>query len=426
MPHRPLSAWVAAVPLAPDGVARWDRADDVNFGDERADARALPELAGAWRREAVPVSLGYLALGLVPEFGRAVVLELDDLARPIRVTRAGADVIARIEDGWPGADVSPADATVLAGEEFAVRDLLLTRLVEDGDPPRELFHILPWHQVDRLSRNVTEMLGGAAPGELIELDHWFASAGSRFTAALEQLDEGLRDQDPALARVAATALCTRLLDVVPARLPGLTRTALARLVGSLGQADPFLGYCARRAAARLAPGAAAREARPIRLDTRLAAAADTAVGVRSESRDGAREPFAVQLVVTAAGRVEVVVSAPLPLDLRALVDDAYTVMLLPVKITGEGVATRYLIPLLASGGRLVGRLDLPVPSGRFVAADIDGPPIGVAEAAFLSPGEVRRSIHGLRTLSGRALWNQIAELLPAGNPLRELIAGATE
>jgi hypothetical protein len=254
MVHRPLSTWVAVVPLAADGVAQWDPADDVNFGDERADARTLPELAAAWRRAAVPVSLGYQALGLVREPGAPVVLELDDLARPVRVTSAGADVIARIEDGWPGADVSPADAAVLAAEVPALRDLLLTRLVADGDPPPGLFHILPWDRVDRLAQDVTGMLSGAGPGELIELAHWFAAAGSRFTAALEQLDEGLRRGEAELVREAGAALCDRLLAVRVARLPDYTRQAMAALVGALASRDPSLALASDRVAARLRGG----------------------------------------------------------------------------------------------------------------------------------------------------------------------------
>jgi hypothetical protein len=101
-------------------------------------------------------------------------------------------------------------------------------------------------------------------------------------------------------------------------------------------------------------------------------------------------------------------------------------MLLPVKVTGEGGSTRYLLPLRASGGRLSGRLDLPVPAGRFVETDADGPPIGVTEAAFLSPDEVQRSIRGVRSRAGRAPWNRVAALLPETHPLRALITGETE
>jgi hypothetical protein len=101
-------------------------------------------------------------------------------------------------------------------------------------------------------------------------------------------------------------------------------------------------------------------------------------------------------------------------------------MLLPVRVTGEDGSTRYLIPLRHSDGRLSGRLDLPVPAGRFVETDVSGPPIGVAEAAFLSAAEVRRSIRGLRTRRGRALWTQLAMLLPRAHPLRAVIAAEPE
>jgi hypothetical protein len=96
-------------------------------------------------------------------------------------------------------------------------------------------------------------------------------------------------------------------------------------------------------------------------------------------------------------------------------------MLVPVRVTGEGGSTRYLIPLRSSDGLLSGRLDLPVPAGRFVEADTDGPPIGAAEAAFLSLAEVQRSIRGVRTRSGRTPWRQLAELLPEASPLRAVI-----
>jgi hypothetical protein len=404
--------------------AAWSPPTDINYGDERADARALPEFSDGWQRRAIQLNTGYLALGLVLGASSEAVIELDNRARPVRVSEAAAGIIGRLEDSWPDAALTGGDLAVLAREDHVVRYLLADRLVAEGDPPPELFHILPWELVTQLAGQLTDMLAGAAaPTAVIVLGHWFTSAGSRFTAALEQLDEGLRDQDLLLARIAATALCARLLDQAPARLPAPTRTALGRLAVSLDRVDPFLRFAARRAAARLVPGADAGEARAPRLSTRLAAAADTAAGVRTESRDTVRDPFVLQLMVTATGRAEVVVSAPLPPDLRDRVDYTYAVMLLPVRITGEQAATRYLVPLRRSGGQLTGRLDLPVPVGRFVEADIDGPPIGAAETAFLRPDEVRFSIRGLRTRSGRAPWSQIAELLPTAHPLREVIAG---
>jgi hypothetical protein len=422
MAHRPLSAWIGSAELSASGTARWDYPPAVNYGDERADARALPEFADGWQRRAIALDVGYPALGLVRPGSGEVVIELDNYARPVPASAAAAGVISRAEDSWPDGALSSADLAVLAREDKTVGYLLADRLAAEGDPPAELFHVLPWELVDQLAERVASMLDGAPPAqEVIELGHWFGPAGSRFTAALEQLDEGLRGRDPAVARVGATALCARLLVVDPARLPEPTRLALAGLAGRLAQADPFVAFTARRAAARLRPGDAAPGASAIRLGTRLPAAANSVTGVRTESLDAAREPFTVRLLVTATGRADISVSAPMSESLERLVHDSYGVMLVPVRVTGEGGSTRYLIPLRSSDGLLSGRLDLPVPAGRFVEADTDGPPIGAAEAAFLSLAEVQRSIRGVRTRSGRTPWRQLAELLPEASPLRAVI-----
>jgi hypothetical protein len=419
MPHRPLSAWIGAAELSADGTARLRYPPDVNHGDERADARDLPEFTDGWQRRAIALGPGSPVLGLVRPGAGEAVIELDDYARPVRVSQAAAVVISRAEETWPDSALSVADLAVLAGEDKTVGYLLADRLAAEGNPSPELFHVLPWQLVDELAGQVTAMLDGAAPPAAVtELGHWFAPAGSRFTAALEQLDEGLRGQDPALARVAATALCSRLLAVDSARLPEPTRLALAGLAARLDEADPFITFTARQAAARLLPGAGAVAASPIRVRSRLTPAADSATGIRTESGDAAREPFTVRLLVTATGRAEISVSAPLPEAGERSVLDAYGVMLVPVRVG----STRYLIPLRAADGRLSGRLDLPVPAGPTVEADTDGPPVGAAEAAFLSPDEVQRSIRALRTRAGRALWRQLAELLPVTSPLRVVIA----
>lgn len=418
MPHRPLSAWIGAVELSANGTARLRYPPDVNHGDERADARDLPEFSDGWQRRAIILDAGSPALGLVRPGSGEAVIELDNYARPVRASQAAAGVISRAEDAWPDNALSSADLAVLADEDKTVGYLLADRLAAEGNPPPELFHVLPWELVDELAGQVTAMLdGGAPPAEVIELGHWFAPAGSRFTAALEQLDEGLRGQDPELARVAATALCSRLLAVDPARLPEPTRLALAGLAARLDQADPFVAFTASRAAARLLPGADPVAARPIRVRSRLAAAADSATGVRTLPGDAERDPFTLRLLVTAAGRAEISVSAPLEAAERSVLD-TYGVMLVPVRVGSTG----YLIPLRDADGRLTGRLDLPVPAGPVVEADMDGPPVGAAEAAFLSPDEVQRSIRALRTRSGRAPWRQLAELLPETSPLRAVIA----
>jgi hypothetical protein len=427
MTHRPLSAWIAKAEPSAFGTVRWVSPAAINYGDERADARSLPEFDDGWQRRAVALDGGYLSLGLVRDTSGETVIELDNHARPVRVSAPAAALINRIEDSWPESPLTDADLVILAGEDKAVRYMLADRLADEGDPPPELFHILPWDLVDRLAGQVADILDGATPAPVItELGHWFTPVGSRFTAALEQLDEGLRDHDPLLARVAATALYSRLLEVKPGRLPQSTRLALARLAETLGQANPFLAFMTRRVIAWLSPGDEMVEDRAPRLSSDLPAAADTDTGVRTESLDAAREPFTVQLIVTATGRAEVAVSAPLSDDLQSQVSSSYGVMLLPVRVAGAASSTRYLIALRYADSRLSGRLDLPVPAGPFVEADIDGPPIGVTEAAFLSATDVRRSISGVPTNAGRAMWAQLATQLPQAHPLRAVIAGETE
>lgn len=423
MPHRPLSTWVTAVPLTGAGTARWEPGE-VNFGDERSDARTLPEFNSGWDRRAVALDLGYSALGLVR--AASAVVELDSLAMPVRVSGNGADVIARIEDQWPAAPVSAAAAGVLAAEGIAVRHLLLARLAAEGQPAPALFHILPWDLVERLAEDVTAMAGGAEPQPVIELGHWFTSAGSRFTAALEQLDEGLRSGDAVMARVAATALCDRLRTVDAARLPAATRRALARLVTTLPERDRFLRFAAMQAAQRLEDDSTSNaQLTPVRLDTLLPAAADSTTGIRTESRQAQREPFTLRLTVMATGRVQISIQAPVTPDPSAWLAKAYGVMLQPVTIADAAGTARYLIPLRYSEGEVSGRISIAVPRGRFVEADIDGPPIGAAEARHLSATEAERSIRGLRTRAARMPWVQLAALLPPAHPLRALIEKET-
>ena len=426
MSHRPLSTWVVPVRLSVGDSARWEPPRDVNYGDERADARALPAFAAGWHRRAIALDIGYRSLGLVREAPDEAVIEVDDLARPVRVTDRGAQVISRMEDDWPDASVSADDLAVLAGEEVEVRYLVVARLAAEGHPPPALFHILPWDLVNRLADQVTAMLSGAAPLQVIALRHWFTPVGSRFTAALEQLDEGLREQDPAIIRIAATALCGRLLEVDTSRLPRSTRQALAGLVTALRPVDGFLAFTAARAAGWLTRDGnavkAAREPRVLRLGTRLPSAADTEEEIRTQSRDAVREPFTVRLTVTATGRAEITVSARLPEDQLPWVTRAYGVILVPVRVAAADGSTRYLLPLGYSDGEVSGRLNLAVPPGDFVEADLDGPPIGAAEASLLNVTEVERSIRALRTRSAREMWSQLATLLPRAHPLRAVIA----
>lgn len=435
MAHRPLSKWITAVELTEDGVAQWSPLADVNYGDEQVNARALPRFSDGWRRQAIPLNVGYLALGLVHDGSGEAVIEVDDHARPVRVSEAAARVIGRLEDSWPDVPRPVPGLAVFEGEGEAVRYLLAERLAAafrpPQDPPAELFHILPWKLVDRLTEQVAWALDGIAPPpDVIELRHWFNPADAKFTAALEQLDEGLRDreQDPALARVAATALCSLLLEAVPERLPELTRAALAQLTERLAQEYPLLAFTARRARQLLLEG----EAEPVEAlrqelrSSSSSAAADTGTEAQRKSIVVVREPFTVRLAVPAGdeGEVAVEVSAPLSPDPQDGLIKPYGVVLFPVKITDEVGTTRYVIALRSVDNSLSGGLELPLPSGDFVEADIDGPPFGVSEVVALSLDEVRHSIRPLQTWSDLEPWNQVAESLSETDPLRALITEA--
>jgi hypothetical protein len=419
--HKPLSTWVTAVRYSAGVPVQWLQLTDVNFGDERVDARDLPEFSDGWRRQAILLDRGYRALGLVRDDSGEAVVEVDNHVRPVPVSEGAAAIIGRLEDSWPDGALSDTDLTDLAGEDKIVGYLLADRLGDEGNPPPELFRILPWNLVDELTAQLDGLLNGdQPPDDIVELGHWFTPVGSRFTAALEQLDEGLRAPDATLSRVAASALCAQLLALEdPARVPERTRNALAALAGRLGEVDPFLQFAGRRAAARLRPGHAIEEEPPVRLSTELAPAAGTETEVRTESAAMARPPFTVELVVTETGQAEITVSAP-PADLGDRVSSSYGVMLIPVRVSGDDRTTRYLIPL-QPWPDLSGELDVELPDGEFIEVDIDGPPVGIAEAASLDRDEVQRSIEVLRTDTGLEPWALIASRLAPAHPLRALI-----
>lgn len=422
--HRPLSIWTATVPASATGTPAWPRGAVVNDGDERADARRLRKFAQGWRRRGVPLDQGGQALGLVHRGTGETVVELDELAMPIAVTEAGLRVITRLEEGWPDATPSAADTEVLARERIEVRRLLLARLADEGRPPGELFHILPWDHVTRLADDLNALMHGGAPSQVIRLRHWFRPVGPRFTASLEQLDEGIRDNDRGLIRVAATSLCTRLTDLDPARLPADTRASLATLVDALTRENRFLGYTAAEVTGSLRGEGRSVPAAP-RMDTVLldAGASD---GIRRESQEFERAPFTVRVAVASTGHVTVSARTVLRPGEDRLLVEGYGVMLLPVRILHARGSTRYWVVLEPSEAFLGGSLPLPIPTGDFVEADVDGPPIGVMEAASLGAEEVERSIGAVETGSHLDLWERIADALPLSHPLRDVIGRAVQ
>ena len=298
---------------------------------------------------------------------------------------------------------------------------MVARLAAEGHPPPALFRILPWELVDRLADQVTAMLGGAAPLQVIALRHWFTPVGSRFTAALEQLDEGLRDQDPAIIRVRRHRLvrapagsgCIAVADADP---PG---AGPAGHRAAVGQRFPRVHG---GEGGRLTRDGDAGELRPLHVGTRLPAAADTQEEIRTRSRDMLREPFTVRLTVTATGRAAITVSARLPDDQLPWVTGAYGVMVVPVRVTAAAGSTRYLLPLRHLDGEVSGRLNIAAPLVISSRPTWPGPPIGADEASLLDMTEVERSIRALRTRSDRDMWRQLGALLPSAHPLRAVIA----
>ncbi|MFE5138435.1 hypothetical protein ACFRDV_12275 [Streptomyces fagopyri] len=356
-------------------------------------------------------------------------MELNELAMPLVISENGVRVISRIERHWPDAAPSEAELRVLSNESVDVRRLLLARLADEGRPPAELFHLLPWHLVGRLADNLTNALGEAErsdTGAVIRLRHWFRPVGSRFTASLEQLDEGVREDDRGLIRVAATSLCTRLTELDTARLPATTREALATLTDTLARDNRFLGHAAVRAATRLRheedrfrhPGA--------HMATHLVDAADTSSDVRRESNEFERPPFTLRLTVSATGRVTLSARALLTPDDDARLARDYGVVLLPVKIADAQSSARYWLTLQATGTYLGGSISLPIPRGDFVEADIDGPPAGIADAGTLDPDEVERSVLAVTAYSAVQQWQTVARSLSANHPLRDVIERAAE
>lgn len=420
MAHRPLSMWVTAVPLSPDGAAAWADVGDINFGAERSDARQLPVFATGWQRLDVPLD-GDRVLGLVR--GDEAVLELDELARPIPVTPEGAAALAAMESRGIHGPPREEEVRALQDERVAVRHLLASRLAEEDEPFPGLFHLLPWHLVDDLVLSAWRMLNGEPPGRVIELENWFVAVGSRFSAALEQLDEGLRDPDDEVARVGATALCARLLPLDPARIPERTRVLLADLLGGWRERDPFIADAARRAGGHLLfPGAGSGPG-PLRQRQLPAAAAD-GPAVRRASVEQVRPPFTIVHTMQSTHKAMISVEARVDRAARRWLETAYGVLFAVIAVTTADEESRYLLPLQPRFSRLEGLIEVPYPRIGAVEVDMDGPPIGVAEAGDASPDEVRRSIRALPNARSRTVWRQFAERLRPGHPLRGVVAGA--
>ncbi|GAA3791246.1 hypothetical protein [Amycolatopsis tucumanensis] len=406
--HRPLSPWVAMI-------TDRDARPVVNDGDDRADARTLPWFDTDWARVAVPLRDGRHALGLADARGTTVV-ELDDYGSPITVSPTALGILSRWEEHWPlvGATLEE-DIAALSTESLPLRYWLLERLADEGDPPDEVFTILPWHLLNRAADSVTAALQpDGRLGELVEIRHWLTPAVRGLAGPLEQLDHGLRTGDGAIARLGAAALLSNLLTLPLERIPGSARTAVRRLVVALGRTEPVFRHTSRVVAARLTDA----EATPLRgvVSSTLEAAAGTH-DVRERSQSLGDDSRRLRLTETQAGRLRLSVrlrrdqSGVSPL---AELTDAF----LPVHLASRDRRDRrpYWIALQPEGGHWSGALNLSLPHGTSVV-EADDVPVGPEELASLDPSDLTPSLHASTTPTANQ-WLDIADRLPEPHPVR--------
>ncbi|MER5417394.1 hypothetical protein [Streptomyces virginiae] len=468
--HRPLTTWVRdARPAAPhpgdttpipgqvrgNGGTRgsapgpfWVAHGPVNDGDERADARNLDRFRTGWERGSLPLAGGGHALALIePATGEAV-LELDGFGQPLPADPATAEAVASIERRWPAERLEPTEQALLAAAHPGLRYSLLDRLAAEGRPEPDCFHVLPWERVDRLADEVTAALEASGPAEgdapanrPVRLRHYFAPAGSRFTAALEQLGSALRASDPRRRRVATTALCARLAGAATGRIPRPTRERLILLLDAVARGDAFLSATAALAAERLAgafagPGAGSVGARSAdvvwhQLDYGRPASvrnefAPAAAGGADSAQDGVlRAAFTLTLTVQDDGGLYVAVSAPLDTADAALLARGYDeVLLLPVHVTGAVEGSDLYVLLMPFDDRLSGDLEMTAVAEAVVTADQAGPPLGLADLPFLDPEAVRSTLACQVRDSDEDNWRELLDRLPAGHPVRRAAEGA--
>jgi hypothetical protein len=416
--HRPLSDWVVRVGPAPSSGA-----SPINDGDERADARGLPLFAEGWVRRAAFTGPGRApVLALCHPDSALTYAELDDHGAPLPIDETGTDLIDRIEASWPHPEFTSVDLAALAGLSREIRYLLLHRLAQEGEPPPELFHVLPWEPVTELASAVGQLLDGTQPpplsDEALDLGHWVTPAVIGVTGPLEQLHEGLTDDDPVLAARGGTALCTGLSGADPARLPEAVTAALAEVTRRLASVNPFLRHAATLTADRLTGLATAGFVTPLESDLRKAAAGTddrTVVG-----RLGDAGPYSARAEVTVGGRLRVTVELAVEATReRDLLLDAYGGAFAPVVVSAGGRSPRYWVALEARRRWLSGTLDVPAPRGRFEVGTEEAV-TGVWGLAGVSPDELLASLAGADR-AGLQVWRAAVEHSPAGHPLRQAV-----
>jgi hypothetical protein len=225
---------------------------------------------------------------LETEQGHQRVIELDDFGRPVLLVSAeSVGPINALEEAWPQGPFPEWVAERLGGESAHLRWTLVARLAGGTPTPAaELFWLLPWVLVDELARAVATAAAGGPLAATQPLRHYFAVTGSRFSAALEHLEVGLRRGDPAIVAEAAVAFCQRLVEVPAERIPSRTRQLLAEVSDALARRDPSLNGLATAAQRHLR----GEERQPDGLGPRPRARATSVTGPSPELATSAEEP----------------------------------------------------------------------------------------------------------------------------------------
>jgi hypothetical protein len=363
----------------------------------------------------------YQALGLFqPESGETVV-ELDNYGIPLPADGRALELIGRIEEQWPQPVLAESDLGHLMEQLPETRYLLLARLAAEGSPAPELFHILPWSDVETVCGAVLDFLRGGPAVAAQELGHLFTPAVSGVTGPLEQLHLGLLEADADLVRFGSTALChgAYLADV--RRLPHSTARALADVITLVGSSNPFLNHIARVAAARLTGGSPFMF---VARHTRALAMHGSSADVRNESREFADgSPLSVVTQVNRAGTLNVAINYAVPADARReQLLESYATVFHQVMITTEEGEMRYWVPLEVRQHRLSGSMHLSAPTRFDVQADLA--PVGVRELRDVAPDDLRPSVWAADN-AGKAVWLNAAAGLSKTHPIKVAVDAAT-
>ncbi|MFE7597840.1 hypothetical protein [Streptomyces sp. NPDC057494] len=430
--HRPLSDWIARVrPGAPGQPSALGR---INDGDERTDARTMPQFGTrSWARTSLVVErAGTLcrALALRAPDGSAVV-ELDDFGAPLVVSERGAALVSRLEEQWDSPPAGPDVVDGLRAESLPLRYFLLHRLHHEPPAPPRLFHCLPWEGVDAAARSAAALLHAEADASATlpvpppegELRHWFTPAASSLAGPLQVLEAGLRTgrTGPWFGREAANLL-SGLSAAEPERLPVATRHALAGLADALGEADRALCHSARLASTRLT---GVGRIAPITLRRSL----DSDFVLRASSGEQRSDrtefleawPVAAGLTVTGGGLLEVemeIEDHPSP-PARRLVDGPLCQSVTVRSITDTDAASpasdsRYWMVLDASDGTLQGFVAVPLPAGSF-EVDLDAPPVSLRFLNRVPQEELEASLHANERVP-LSQWHRMIDPLDPYHP----------